>query len=222
MIPKKNILTKQQQLFLNLFSRNKDLCKEFYLTGGTALAGFYIPYRLSQDLDFFSPKEVNTQPIITFIKPLLPELGFAEFDLNTSFNRNLVFLKNPKYILKLEFTYYPFTQINKPQKIKDVFIDSLEDIALNKLFTIYQKPRAQDFLDLYMICKEKKYSIPSLAKKAKIKFDWHIDFLKLGSQFLKAEKVKDIPKLLIPLKQQTWIDFYYQQAKKLKASILTK
>ncbi|EKD90184.1 MAG: hypothetical protein ACD_31C00119G0003 [uncultured bacterium] len=44
------ILIKEQMLFLKLFGQNKQFSGQFYLTGGTALAGFYIPYRLSEDL----------------------------------------------------------------------------------------------------------------------------------------------------------------------------
>ena len=33
------------------------------------------------------------------------------------------------------------------------FIDSLIDIATNKIFTIYQNPRSRDFIDLYLILK---------------------------------------------------------------------
>jgi len=51
---KRSILSDTQKLFLNLFSENKNLYNSFYLTGGTALCEYYIPYRYSEDLDFFS------------------------------------------------------------------------------------------------------------------------------------------------------------------------
>jgi len=35
-----------------------------------------------------------------------------------------------------------------------------------------------------------------LIKKARIKFDWHIDPIQLGAQFLKANEVKDLPRLI--------------------------
>ena len=79
--------------------------------------------------------------------------------------------------LKTEFTYFPFPPLKQP-KIRDgVRIDSIFDIAVNKLFTIYQKPRSRDFMDFYKIQKKYYFSMDTLLQKARIKFDWHIDKL---------------------------------------------
>ncbi|MBI4652722.1 hypothetical protein HY750_00505 [Candidatus Kuenenbacteria bacterium] len=53
--------------------------------------------------------------------------------------------------IKMEFTYFPFIRIEKKEKVGNLYIDSLLDIAVNKIFTIYQKPRSRDFIDLYFI-----------------------------------------------------------------------
>jgi predicted nucleotidyltransferase component of viral defense system len=47
------LLTRDQKDLLLRF-RDSPLCRRFYLTGGTALAAFYLHHRLSEDLDFFS------------------------------------------------------------------------------------------------------------------------------------------------------------------------
>jgi predicted nucleotidyltransferase component of viral defense system len=215
----KNILTKKQQLFLNLFSKT-DLNSKFYLTGGTALTGFYMPFRLSEDLDFFSLEEISPEEIVIFFKKIKNILKFKNFEYNTSFNRNLFFIKFEKETLKTEFSYYPFTQIEKPKKINGIFLDSLIDIATNKLFTIYQKPRARDFIDLYMICTKKNWQIKDLSKNVRLKFDTHIDPVKLGSQLLLCEKVKDYPRILIALPEKKWQKFFLDEAKKLGKDIL--
>lgn len=216
----KSILTEKQKLFLNLLARQSVIADKFYLSGGTALCEFYIPYRLSEDLDFFSEKEVNTGEIIAFLKSIKTKLDYCEYEYNTSFNRNLFFLKFSKQDLKLEFTYFPFPQVKKPQTKNGIKIDSFEDIAVNKLFTIYQKPRSRDFMDLYMIHKKQGISIVELIKKAKIKFDTHIDPIKLGSQFLLAKELKDYPRLLKPMAEEKWQDFFIGEAKKLGREIV--
>jgi predicted nucleotidyltransferase component of viral defense system len=213
------ILTQTQKLFLELFGKQA-FSQKFYLSGGTALTEFYIPYRFSEDLDFFSEQEVKIDEVIAFITSIKKPLGFKSFDYNTSFNRNLFFLNFPSYNLKLEFTYYPFTQLNSPKKECGVKIDSVEDIAVNKLFTIYQNPRSRDFMDLYMIINKHGFNIESLIKKAKIKFDWHVDPIKLGSQFLLATELKDYPKLIESLKETDWQNFFKEEAKKLKEKII--
>lgn len=48
-------------------------------------------------------------------------------------------------------------------------IDSLKDIAVNKLFTIYQNPRGRDFYDIYFILKKQtEWSLEQLIKLARI------------------------------------------------------
>lgn len=220
-MPNTNILTKTQIAFLKLFGK-EGVGKKFYLSGGTALVSFYVPYRYSEDLDFFSEDEVDVEEIITFLKKVKDKLGFESFDYNASFNRNLFFLKFPNETLKLEFTYYPFKPIGKPTQEFGVKIDSALDIAVNKLFTIYQKPRSRDFMDLYMLIKNYGGSIDDFLKRAKIKFDWHVDPLKLGSQFLLVEELKDYPKLIDKLDEKDWQSFFKNEAKKLGQEVIEK
>ncbi|MBI5701456.1 nucleotidyl transferase AbiEii/AbiGii toxin family protein [Candidatus Saganbacteria bacterium] len=218
---KKSILSGRQKVFLGLLSKNKNIVNDFYLSGGTALAEYYIPYRFSEDLDFFSENEIDINSIIVFLKSIKTSLGFEKFDLNTSYNRNIIVLRfgNNK-MLKSEFTYFPFPSIEKPKTIGGIRIDSVLDIAVNKIFTIYQNPRSRDFMDLFMINKKYNFQINDLLKKARIKFDWHIDLLKLGAQLLLAKELKDYPKLLEKLNESDWQSYYESEAKALKDRII--
>lgn len=215
----RNVITDIQALFLELFGKQKQLSSQFYLSGGTALSGFYIPYRLSEDLDFFSETEIEIDAVVTCLKTLQNKLKFESFDLNTSFNRNIVILLWPDKNLKLEFTYYPFPQIDPPKQ-DIVIVDSVLDIATNKLFTIYQKPRSRDFMDLYMINKKYNFSFDELIQKAKIKFDWHVDPLRLGSQLLLVTELKDYPYLLLPLGEKEWQEYFTNLAKQLGKQVI--
>lgn len=102
---------------------------------------------------------------------------------------------------------------------KKILTDQL-DIAVNKLFTIYQRSAARDYIDLYCICKKEDWHISDLIKKAKIKFDWHIDPLQLGTQFLKAESVQDLPRMIDEIHVEDWQNFFKEEAKKLKDEIV--
>lgn len=48
------ILTANQLKILSFIGQESLLAKSFYLSGGTALAGFYLQHRYSEDLDFFN------------------------------------------------------------------------------------------------------------------------------------------------------------------------
>ncbi len=192
------------------------LCGSFYLTGGTALAEYYLRHRLSEDLDFFSEQEFDPQAISAFFKKIGAGVGIREVTYEQSFNRNLFFLNVGDERIKTEFTYFPFPRIEQNKKIGKLGIDSLLDIAVNKVFTIYQKPRSRDFIDLYAILqKEKGWTLDELAKKAQIKFDSFLDPLQLSAQFVKVETLKDYPKMLIPLPEKEWRGFFMREAKRL-------
>jgi len=214
------ILTKKQLAFLGQAGKNKLIKDSFYLTGGTALAEFYLKHRFSEDLDFFSEKEVDPLAIDIFLKDSKDKLGIKTVDLQQSYNRNIFFLDYGGEILKTEFTYFPFARIEQGIIHEGIVIDSILDIATNKLFTIYQRTKARDYIDLYYIIKEKQYNIDNLIKNAKLKFDWHIDPLQLGTQFAKAEEAEDLPRMIKHIDNEEWRKFYLQEAKKFKKDIL--
>jgi len=218
----KNILSRNQKDILTIISKDKLICDNFYLTGGTALAEFYLHHRLSEDLDFFSENEFEPQSISVFLEKIKNIAKIKKVEYQQSFNRNLFFLDlvdGDK--IKMEFTYFPFARIEKKEKIGDLHIDSLLDIAVNKVFTIYQKPRTRDFIDLYFILqKDKGLSLDDLIKKAQIKFGNYIDPIQLGAQYMKAKEFKDFPRMLVGIKENVWQEFFINEAKKLSRKII--
>ena len=66
----KSVLSKNQKNILKIISRDKLICENFYLSGGTALAEFYLKHRLSEDLDFFSENEFDPQAVSVFFRKI--------------------------------------------------------------------------------------------------------------------------------------------------------
>jgi len=216
----KTILNDNQIRVLDAVSQSRELCDFFYLTGGTALAEFYLRHRLSEDLDFFSESEFDVAGINAFLAKNKSKLGIKKIDFQRSFNRNLYFLDFKDGSVKMEFTYFPFPRIEKKRKHGALNIDSAIDIAVNKIFTVYQNPRSRDFIDLYCINKSFGFDIGGLVKKAKVKFDFHVDSLQLGSQFLKVRVLKDYPTMAIDIKNDDWQNYFEIEAQKLKSRII--
>lgn len=123
-------------------------------------------------------------------------------------------------MLTIEFTYFPFPRIEKSRMINCVQVDSKLDIALNKLFPIYQRTQARDYIDLYFLCKKEGFTMNDLVKKAKVKFDWHIDPIQLGTQFVRVQEMLDFPKMIKKVLPKTWQHFFLQEAKKFKGQII--
>ncbi len=216
------IITPEQDKFLAFAGKSKYLREHFYFTGGTALAAFYLRHRLSEDIDLFIENaEVPLHFVASFIKKAQKELGIQKTDYTNFLGLHsfqLYFSKTN--ILKVDFNYYPFPRIEKGMKYKNIEVDSVLDIAVNKVHTIAMKPRARDFIDIYFIIKEKGYEFNDLLKKAKVKFDWHIDPLQLGSRLLMAKEVKDYPRMIKNISPREWQKFFFEKAKKLKSEIL--
>ena len=129
-------LTHQQKLVLDAIA-SKKYFSQFTFGGGTALSSFYLNHRFSEDLDFFNEQEFDSQQLAIILSSLKKDLKIAKIDFRQSFNRFSFFLHFPnKEVLKLEFDYYPFPPIEKGKLYKNMRVDSLIDIAVNKLFTI--------------------------------------------------------------------------------------
>lgn len=218
---KNSILTEHQTRLIELIGKNAALARDFSLTGGTALAAFYLKHRYSEDLDFFSEREIEISGLTVFLESLRAKLEIKKIDFEQSYNRNLFFLHfSNGEIIKTEFTFFPFPPIEKPGTFLGIKTDSLLDIAANKLFTIYQKTRARDYIDLYFIFQATDLAMTKLIKMAKAKFDWHLDPLQLGTQFTKASEAVDYPRMIKKINKKILQNFFLEEAKKLGDQIL--
>ncbi|MDI6779386.1 MAG: nucleotidyl transferase AbiEii/AbiGii toxin family protein [Bacteroidota bacterium] len=223
MAKEEKVLTLEQKEFLTLVSKEDYLVKRFYLTGGTPLSAFYLFHRISEDLDFFSEKEIHLPSISGFIGKVQKKLNLVKVDYRRFLGLHSFYLFFTKEkFLKIDFNYYPFARIEKGLKYKNIAVDSLYDIAVNKVHTISMQARARDFIDIYFIIKEKGYDFKKLLLDAKAKFDWHIDPIQLGTQLIQAAKLSDYPRMLKEIEHRDWKEFFLNEAKKLKKEIFKR
>lgn len=142
----------------------------FYLTGGTCLSRFYYHHRYSDDLDFFFRGDIYDDSKFSqqFAKVLsrLGNLEHVTVSVNEpSFKR--AFIELDGIFLKIEFIYEPFPVLGERVKRGTFFIDTKENIAVNKITAVYSRKTAKDFFDLYFLLQD--YSLEELIKKAEIK-----------------------------------------------------
>jgi len=206
---------------LEFIQKEKQITDRFYFTGGTALSEFYLKHRLSEDIDLFTDKEeVNQSVIEAFLKKNSSKLSILQ--IKKSQFLGLVSYKlayKGKEELKIDFNYYPFPRIEKGTKFKNLDVDSVYDIAVNKVHTMFMKIRSRDFIDLYFIMKTYKYSLDQLIKDAKAKFDWHIDRVTLGSQMMQVKEISDFPTMLVNFNGQDMEKFFLKLVDSLKTEI---
>jgi predicted nucleotidyltransferase component of viral defense system len=213
----KSLLNLHQKLFLDFFCSRHELYKNFYFSGGTALSEYYLKHRYSEDLDFLSEEEVNSADLNLFLTTNKKEFKAKKIQFTQSFNRNIFFLYYEKaQELKVEFTYYPFTRLDKTHNTGNLQIDSALDIAVNKAFILTQQARGRDYFDLYMLCQKYDFVFMDLLKKARQKFDYPINYLELGKNLLKVCSFLDDPILIKEIDRGAIEDFFLNIADKLE------
>ncbi len=215
----KTILSLFQQKVLQLFKASI-LSKKFYLSGGTALAEFYLQHRLSEDLDFFTQEELDLEQLKKFINFISKEIKISKVEFQRGFGLYSFFLIDKDRKNKINFGQYPFGPIEKLKKIKGIFVESLYDIAVNKAQTIAFRPRLRDFIDLYFILQqEKDWTFQELLKKSFEKFEMRVDDLQLGENLLQVKTLGDMPKMIKEIDLTRVQDFFIRETKNLEKNI---
>ena len=206
------ILTKEQGIILDEI-RQHSLFREFYLTGGTALSAFYLQHRYSEDLDFFTEKSLNTQEIDALMQMWAEKHHFTF----TSEFREVVHVFyltfQNQQVLKVDFAQYPYKRLQQGEKVNDVTIDSLTDIAANKLLTITQRSAVKDFVDLYFLLE--RYTVWDLFQGVRIKFRRELEPFMIASDLLRVEQFDYLPKMIKPLTLQELKAFFRKKAKEI-------
>jgi hypothetical protein len=128
-----------------------ELCRQFYLAGGTALA-LQLGHRQSDDLDFFSEHEFDNELIIQAIMKLGARIDSeSKGTMHASLSGS-----------KVSFFHYPYPLIRNTTAIGNIRTASVEDIACMKVIAIAQRAEKKDFFDMYEILR--MYS-PSLVRE---------------------------------------------------------
>lgn len=134
-----------QNDFLREFFRREN---HFFLTGGAALAGFYLGHRWTQDLDLFT-LENEIENGFVLVKETAQTLGAIVESIQTSpdFRRLLVKRGDEAIIVDL-VREYVFQLENTKREINGIRIDSPEEIFANKLCALLSRSEVRDLIDL--------------------------------------------------------------------------
>lgn len=212
------ILTDHQRSVIKAVAGEPGLTN-YYLSGGTALSAYHFQHRISDDLDFFTASQPDKQFLLSFVHRLQSELSAGNTRFEHLYDRNLYFLPfNKDEELKLEFTKYPFVQLAAPLKMDGINVDSLRDIAANKLMAMLDRFDPKDFVDLYFLLQNRK--LDDVRADAMKKFEVKIDNVFLGGELAKVSRVAAMPKMLKPLSIPELKQFFSKLAKELAPSVL--
>lgn len=202
-----------QKTIFEEVAKDINLASQFYFTGGTALSAFYLNHRESEDLDFFSEIAFKGKQIHEFIDKLSSILNipyrFTEYEKINIYE----FVKEDKFLIKLDFVHHPYPRLEKEESYKGFEIDSLIDIAANKLLTINQRTDVKDFVDLYFLLKD--FTIWDLIYGVKEKYRRETDIILLAMDMTKVEDFDFLPRMITPLTLNELKVFFREKAKEV-------
>ncbi len=143
----------------------------YYLTGGTALAEFYLQHRYSDDLDLFTRKRDSLEKDFKNLREIMISLGLVIASQSVEGDHAIFFAHpehQPNEVVKIEFARDTPAMMDSPGIHGPVLVDSFEDIAVNKICTILSRHPSEpkDFCDLFFILNESRYSLEYLIGRA--------------------------------------------------------
>lgn len=211
------VLNNRQKQVLSAVGQEPALA-DFYLTGGTALAAYYFYHRISEDLDFFSPKDTDKIFLHGFIDKLKALLNVDSVRFERLYDRNQFFFRFGREELKVEFAKYPFGRLDEHIMRGGVRIDSLRDIAANKLMAMLDRFDPKDFVDLFYILQT--FKLNEVRQDVEKKFGIEVGDLFLGGELVKSRRIEALPKMIKSLTPEELKEFFAKQAKELESRIL--
>ncbi len=210
--------TDSQRRFLEEVQREPYLVEKFYLTGGTALSACYLNHRLSEDIDLFSDASFDESRVIASMTRIASVLHVPSTleKIHERLRYDLVFPK--QNLLKIDFVFYDFKHIEPVQYVNNLAVDSIGDIAVNKLLSISQRTASKDYVDLYFLLK--KYTIWDLQHGVEHKFKMEIEPFYLSSLFAKVSELTDLPIMKKKLTLDQLKQFFLIEAKRLASTMV--
>jgi hypothetical protein len=182
----RGLLTKGQLEILTAFPELPD-AERFYLTGGTALAEFYLGHRRSFDLDLFTAEHGLIVPFSRIAEARLLKKDFSVRVVRRleSFAELELGWEGEKVRVQLAFdSPYRFAP---PVETSLVLVNDFQDLVVDKLLAFFGRAEPRDAVDLYFILEtEDFWELTELAAKKDPGFDLYWLALAL-------DKVQDFP-----------------------------
>jgi len=186
MLSSKGIITELQREILHVFAAVPD-ASSFYLSGGTALADFFLAHRKSFDLDLFTAEEGLTLPFSRILE------GALQRSLSVNTVRRLesfvdLEVGRGQDSTKVQLAYDTPFRFGEPlDSDLEVKVNDYKDLIVDKLLAFFGRAEPRDAIDLFFILQTE--DIWELIRSAEVK-DPGFDIYWLAVAF---GKTRDFP-----------------------------
>lgn len=189
------ILTPLQQEFLARFFAIP-AGRYFYLTGDTALAAFYLHHRISLDLDLFTQDKTALNAIVSPLLDIAAQIG-GRLRLQRQSDYYLqAVLEREEIPVRVDLVCDVGPLFGEKRLCAGIVVDSLENIAVNKVTALLSRTESKDFVDLYFIL-QAGFRLEDLIRQAKQK-DMGLTEFFLAHMMRRVTQVSP-PQMLKPL-----------------------
>ena len=209
----KKPLTKLQEEVLKSFF-TQPIGKSYFLTGGTALSGFYFYHRESIDLDLFTFETIEIEPIRQLFEDIATKVHLSLDHRVATEGYHKFFLTGKKQELKIDLVKDQNVHFGDTATFGNIRVDSIENIGSNKITAIFGRTEAKDFIDLYFILKKKLFTFQKLLRDAKKK-DLGLSEFYLAHMLMEVKNLKNFPEMFVPFNKDQMESYFVSLANKL-------
>lgn len=213
-----SILSPAQRALLDRLSRS-EFARDFYLTGGTALAEAYLHHRYSEDLDFFTDDARKMAERTPVLERCARDLGASVRVSRTHDTFRECFLDLGGESLKIHLAVDTAARIEPVRRDHPIGfpVDHELDIAANKISALFDRSTERDYVDVYFLHRE----LVPLERALEVVPRKHvgIEGYWLAQAFQRASTIDLLPRMIKPLSIEELKSFFLGEAKKLTAGL---
>lgn len=215
-MPSSSILTPLQNEFLERFFQT-ELGERFFLTGGTALAAFYLEHRFSEDIDLFTLDNTALDSVDAKIKDLAVSLNAKSRVTVATPTFRQIFLEHPQETLKIDLVRDIDIQFGTHRRFGNIVVDAIENIGSNKVTAIFGRTASKDFVDLYFILQE-GYRLRDFIDMAKQKDRGLTEFY-LAGMMRQVRNLERLPRMIKLLDSEFLKEYFLDLEQELMREI---
>jgi len=126
----------------------------FFLTGGTALAEFYLGHRLSFDLDLFTTEAGLVLPFSRLLETRFKDVGFQVRTVRrlTAFAEFILKVNDEE--VRVQLAYDSPSRFHPPEETPLGKVNDFVDLAVDKFLAFFGRAEPRDAVDLFFLLKE--------------------------------------------------------------------
>jgi hypothetical protein len=224
MLAGKALLTPIQKQVLALFAGLPDQ-ERFFLTGGTALAEFYLGHRLSLDLDLFTSEGELILPFSRQVEAASLQRGLS-VTVTHRFTTMVEFLfAHGEETVRMDLALDSPFRLEPPfLSAYGVWVNNLTDLKADKVLAYYGRAEPRDAVDLYFLLQQaSKESLLTLAGRKDTGFDLYWFAVALGRALAFPDELERWPVKMLASFNPTELKRTFQEwAMQLLADLTAK